>query len=54
MTELTMQKKFIEENQLPDLAPINSGMCWSCGKQVKDNGKTLITSCDKCHRSFCE
>ena len=54
MTELKLQKKYCEDTGSPDFAPIKTGICWACGKQVKDNGKSLITGCDKCHRSFCE
>ena len=53
MVELTEQMRYCDEHSLPMFAP-KSGICWSCSHQVKDNGKSLITGCDKCHRSFCE
>lgn len=53
MTELTKQIKYCDENNLPMFAPVD-GVCWSCGHQVKDNGKSHITGCNVCHRSFCE
>jgi len=51
--KLEKQLKYCEDNNKPMFAPID-GRCWSCGKQVTDNGKSLITGCDKCNRSFCD
>jgi len=51
--ELVLQQKYCNDKELPMFAPV-SGKCWSCGQQVTDTDKSLITGCDKCHRSFCE
>lgn len=49
------QKKLCEENKYPHFAPY-SGLCWSCNQQIYTlhNGKSFITGCPFCNRSYCD
>ncbi|PKM61667.1 MAG: hypothetical protein CVU99_02590 [Firmicutes bacterium HGW-Firmicutes-4] len=63
------QVKLWEEKSYPDFAP-RSGKCYRCGRDIYQNyllgthwepkisnghdGKTLVTGCPHCHRSFCD
>lgn len=51
---MVLQEKYCNDNNVPKFAPIEDGKCWSCHQQVTDNGKSLITGCDKCNRTFCD
>ncbi len=50
---LVKQEEYCKVNNKPMFAPL-SGNCWSCGKRVTDNDKELITSCNRCNKSFCD
>ena len=51
------QREYCRKNEMPQLAP-HSGFCWKCGKQiytaitVEQAGKSLVTYCPHCHKSF--
>ena len=40
---------------LPHFAPEN-GVCWSCHRQIYEelDGKSFVTGCPFCHRSYCD
>ena len=51
------QNKYCTENNAPNFA---NGGCFSCGRDiytlisVEEAGRSLITGCPVCHRSFCD
>lgn len=49
------QKNACAESGAPHFAPMD-GICWACGKQIyeKVSGKSLVTGCPHCHRSYCD
>lgn len=50
---MEQQVKYCERKQIPMVAPLD-GVCFNCGKKIKDTKKYYITHCDKCNVSFCE
>lgn len=63
-TELAIkaQKELCDEKQYPHFAPLGSGRCYSCKRNIFSEGgisvesarKFLITGCPFCHRSYCD
>ena len=65
---IAAQRKYCEENGVPHFAPRN-GICWRChrniyepvnhgkytaGISVEKAGRTLVTGCPHCCRSYCD
>lgn len=56
------QRKYCEEKKYPDFAPINTGICYSCrrdifsegGISVEEAATEHITGCPFCHHSYCD
>jgi hypothetical protein len=55
VSALTAQRRLCESRSLPHFAPSN-GVCWSCGRQIYEelDGKSYVTGCPFCHRSYCD
>ncbi len=63
MTGADAQKKYCSRKGYPNFAP-GIGVCYNCHKQiygdgkgqisVEDAGKSHVTGCPLCHRSYCD
>lgn len=49
------QERLCAESHLPHFAPW-TGVCWSCGRQIYEelDGRSYVTGCPYCHRSYCD
>ena len=49
------QEELCRQKHLPHFAPA-SGVCWSCHRQIYEelDGRSFITGCPYCHRSYCD
>jgi hypothetical protein len=49
------QAQLCSTKGLPHFAPYD-GVCWSCRRQIYEelDGKSFVTGCPFCHRSYCD
>lgn len=54
------QKEYCKETGAPFFMP-SDGICWACGGNIVlkliadgETGKSLVTGCPICHRTYCD
>lgn len=54
-SRIAAHKEYCEENNVPMFIP-SHGICSSCRKQIFDteHGRSVITRCGHCNKSYCD
>jgi len=50
---MNLQKQYCENKGIPMFAPLD-GVCFHCGKTIRDTANKHITGCEHCNHSYCD